>query len=177
MQEARFAGACQDQHAGRPAPNLGWPGERKSIVQQAETSVVSRNETNQGCGAWGPGSQGLGAQGLGPGPPGLGKRLKRLPRRWGPGKKRARDTPPTPPPRPPPSPAFLGCKGEKKRVFTLSVTETIQHAPLGRRTFEGLGNDSNQNSTWAPITPPCPVVVPWPVVWALRIMLGVCKSL
>ena len=29
--------------------------------------------------------------------------------------------------------AFLGCKGEKKRVFTLSVTETIQHAPLGRR--------------------------------------------
>ena len=28
---------------------------------------------------------------------------------------------------------FLGCKGEKKRVFTLSVTETIQHAPQGRR--------------------------------------------
>ena len=69
VQEARFAGACQDQHAGRPAPNLGWPGERKSIVQQAETSVVSRNETNQGYGAWGLGSQGLGAQGLGPGPP------------------------------------------------------------------------------------------------------------
>ena len=41
VQEARFAGACQDQHAGRPAPSLGWPGERKSIVQQAETSVVS----------------------------------------------------------------------------------------------------------------------------------------
>ena len=66
VQEARFAGACQDQHAGRPAPNLGWPGERKSIVQQAEASVVSRNETNQGYGAWGPASQGLGAQGLGP---------------------------------------------------------------------------------------------------------------
>ena len=29
--EARFAGACQDQHAGRSAPSLGWPGERKSI--------------------------------------------------------------------------------------------------------------------------------------------------
>ena len=66
VQEARFAGACQDQHAGRPAPNLEWPGERKSI----ETSVVSRNKTNQGYGAWGPGSQGLEAQGLGPGPPG-----------------------------------------------------------------------------------------------------------
>ena len=50
VQEARFAGACQDQHAGRSAPNLGWPGEKKSIVQQAETSVVSRNETNQGYG-------------------------------------------------------------------------------------------------------------------------------
>ena len=33
MQEGRFAGACQDKHAGRPAPSLGWPGtgERKSI--------------------------------------------------------------------------------------------------------------------------------------------------
>ena len=43
--------------------------------------------------------------------------------------------PPTPPHPPPPqfSPAFLGWKGEKKRVFTLSVTETIQHAPQGRR--------------------------------------------
>ena len=28
-----------------------------------------------------------------------------------------------------------GCKGEKKRVFTLSVTETIQHAPQGRWTI------------------------------------------
>ena len=49
--------------------------------------------------------------------------------------------PPYPPPpyTPPPSitsrPTFLGCKGEKKRVFTLSVTETIQHALQGRRTF------------------------------------------
>ena len=77
-------------------------------------------------GAWGPGPQGLG-----PGPPGAwglfptnhpnlsnydffanllvgawrrrGCRLKRLLRRWGPGGKRSRDTPPTPPP--PPTPA------------------------------------------------------------------------
>ena len=40
VQEARFAGACQDQHAGRPAPNLRWPGERKSIVQQAENKCL-----------------------------------------------------------------------------------------------------------------------------------------
>ena len=53
VQEARFAGACQDQHAGRPAPNLGWPGERKSIVQQPETS-------RQGPG--GRGLQALGAR-------------------------------------------------------------------------------------------------------------------
>ena len=63
VQEARFAGARQDQHAGRPALSLGWPGERKSIVQQAETSVETGKEI-----AW---VQGLGPQGLGPGPPGL----------------------------------------------------------------------------------------------------------
>ena len=62
MQEARFAGACQDQHAGRPAPNLGWPGERKSIVQQAETSVVSKRNQSRLRGL------GLGAsRALGPG--------------------------------------------------------------------------------------------------------------
>ena len=61
MQEARFAAACQDQHAGRPALGLGWPGKRKSIVQQAETSVVSKEiikVTGPGpefSGAWGPG--------------------------------------------------------------------------------------------------------------------------
>ena len=49
-----------------------------------------------------------------------GCRLKRLLRRWGPGGKRSRDTPPTPPPpppTPPPSPP----------------SATIQHAPQGRR--------------------------------------------
>ena len=47
-----------------------------------------------------------------------GCRLKRLLRRWGPGGKRSRDTPPTRPP-PPPPPRFG--KGERKRVFTLSA--------------------------------------------------------
>ena len=108
VQEARFAGACQDQHAGRPAPDLGWPGERKSIVQQAETSVVSRNETNQGYGAWGPGSR----RGLGP-------------RAWGRGAGASRALGPGLPPTPRP-------RREKRE--TLSVTETIQHAPQGRRT-------------------------------------------
>ena len=59
-----------------------------------------------------------------------GCRLKRLLRRWGPGGKRSRDTPPLPPPYPPPPPLpppphppprFGGCKGERKRVFTLSA--------------------------------------------------------
>ena len=57
--------ACRkslQEHAGRPAPSLGWPGKRKL------------GEANSQCnkptyGAWGPGSQQLGAQGLGPGPP------------------------------------------------------------------------------------------------------------
>ena len=38
-----------------------------------------------------------------------GCRLKRLLRRWGPGGKRSRDTPPTPPPPAPPPPPFWGC--------------------------------------------------------------------
>ena len=42
-----------------------------------------------------------------------GSQLKRLPQMWGPGGKRARDTPPTPPH------PLLACKGERKRVFTL----------------------------------------------------------
>ena len=66
VQEARFAGACQDQHAGRPAPSLGWPGERKSIVQQAETSVMGPGFPK----AWGPGLGAGASRALGPGPPG-----------------------------------------------------------------------------------------------------------
>ena len=52
-----------------------------------------------------------------------GCRLKRLLRRWGPGGKRSRDTPPTPPPSP--HPPILGLRD-------------IQHAPQGRRTPETL---------------------------------------
>ena len=85
VQEARFAGACQDQHAGRPAPNLGWPGEKKSIVHKPKQ--VSFLETKP-MKVTGPGARV--AQGLGPGP----------------GGKRARDTPPTP------SPAFLGSSAD-----------------------------------------------------------------
>ena len=60
MQEARFAGACQDQHAGRLAPSLGWPGERKSIgATNREKAIQPR------------------LQGLGPGLPGA------WPRAWG----------------------------------------------------------------------------------------------
>ena len=65
--------------------------------------------------AWGPAHQGLGA--FSPQKP--PKPLKWLLRRWGPGGKRSRDTPLPPPP--PAPPAFWGCKGERKRVFTLSA--------------------------------------------------------
>ena len=105
------------------------------------------------AGAWGPAPQRLGARaprGLGPGPQSGwdldpfvilksllvggwrrgGSQLKRLPQMWGPA---GTGYPPYPPPPPPTPPAFLDCKGERKRVFTLSVTETIQHAPQGRR--------------------------------------------
>ena len=90
---------------------LAWGGLAKGnqSVQQAQASVVSQKSPgghlpSQGYGAWGPGSRQ--AKGW----------LKRLARRWGPGGKRARDTPPTPPPPP------RVCKGQEKRVF---VTETI----------------------------------------------------
>ena len=98
-------------------------------------------------GAWGPGPQGLGARaprGLGPGLSNSksnhffvvlksllvegwrrgGSQLK-WPQMEGSGHGI--------PPLPPPPPRVSSCKGERKRVFTLSVTETIQHAPQGRR--------------------------------------------
>ena len=119
-------------------------------------------------GAWGPGPQGLG-----PGPPGAwglfptkppkplklrffanllvgawrrrGCRLKRLLRRWGPGGKRSRDTPPTPPP-PTPPPRFLAVR-EKGRGFSPSPpSATIQHAPQGRRIYvQGLRDSCRDN--------------------------------
>ena len=67
VQEARFAGACQDQHAGRPVPSLGWPGERKSIAQQAETNVVSSEKNQSRLRGLGPSFQGAWGPGLGAG--------------------------------------------------------------------------------------------------------------
>ena len=50
MQEARFAGACQDQHAGRPAPSLGWPGERKSIGATSREKAIEPRLQGLGSG-------------------------------------------------------------------------------------------------------------------------------
>ena len=110
VQEGRFAGACQDQHAGRPA------------LAKAETSVVSLSRLQAG------------AQGLGPGPPApWGRGLQGLGAAWqasffivlkkslGGRQAKGWET------------AETAAEGEKKRIFTLSVTETIQHAPQGRR--------------------------------------------
>ena len=130
MQEATFTRTCQDQHAGRPAPSLGWPGERKSIGATSRgkrrfwQKQISRcNKSRLGLpGTWGPGTWAGASRGLGPGRPGA----------WGPGHQSCLlNQLSTPPPPPPPQAE----KGEKKRVFTLSVTETIQHAPQGRRMF------------------------------------------
>ena len=82
----------------------------------SESGGIQANPGPRGLWARSPGAWGPGPQGLGPGPPGAHKnhtqitillvgawrrrgcRLKRLLRRWGPGGKRSRDTPPTPPP-------------------------------------------------------------------------------
>ena len=61
VQEARFAGACQDQHAGRPAPSLGWPGEGKRLGRFGARASRGLGLGPGPPGAWGPG-QGLGAQ-------------------------------------------------------------------------------------------------------------------
>ena len=97
---------------------------------QGPGGQVSRGLGARAPRAWGPGPQGPGAFSLSNYDffanllvgawRRRGCRLKRLLRRWGPGGKRSRDTPPTPPP-PHPPPAFWGCKGERKRVFTLSA--------------------------------------------------------
>ena len=55
VQEARFAGACQDQHAGRPAPGLA---KGNQSCNKPNTCFLIKFT------GW-PGSQGLGAQGLG----------------------------------------------------------------------------------------------------------------
>ena len=116
---------------------------------QGPVGQVSRGLGARAARAWGPAHQGLS--------PHLsnydlfanllvgawrrrGCRLKRLLRRWGPGGKRSRDTPPTPPPPPPPPPRF-GAVREKGRGFSPSPpSATIQHAPQGRRIWGGYCN-------------------------------------
>ena len=73
MQEARFAGACQDKHAGRPAPSLGWPGERKSIGATSQGKsrfpgghLAKRNQSVQQVKVTGLGARAL--RSLGPRP-------------------------------------------------------------------------------------------------------------
>ena len=139
------------------------PQAEANVVSQNLLVSTSRKEISwcnkarlRGASTWAPrawagASRGLGPEptgGLGPGPQGLFRRSEKSPGRglakgWESAETAAADVgawreagtgyPPYPPP-PTPPPAFLGCKGERKRVFTLSVTETIQHAPQGRRT-------------------------------------------
>ena len=90
-------------------------GESGGIRPQGPVAQVSRGLGARAPRAWGPAHQGPGA--FSPQKPPLsnydffanllvgawrrrGCRLKRLLRRWGPGGKRSRDTPPTPPPPP-----------------------------------------------------------------------------
>ena len=126
MQEARFAGACQDKHAGRPAPSLGWPGERKSIGATSRgkrrfwQKQISRcNKSRLGLPeAWGPGLGAGASRGLGPGPLGA----------WGPGHQSGlpgEAGTPYPPARPP-SRHF--CK-RKRRGFSPSPLLKPSNAP------------------------------------------------
>ena len=112
--------------------------EVKNLACRKSTGVSGGIQAPGACGpglqgAWGPGLGARPTRGLGPFPhknhhlsnydffanllAGAWRRrgclLKRLLRRWGPGGKRR---PPLPRP-----PAFWGCKGERKRVFTLSA--------------------------------------------------------
>ena len=145
MQEARFAGACHNQHAGRPAPSLG------SIVQQAETSdqgygAGARVPKGLGPRAWGRGLRAGASRALAPGLRPQTARSEKVSggkqaKGWETAETAAAEVgawreagtgyPPYPPPWP--SPAFLGC-GRKEEGFHPLRTETIQHAPQGRRT-------------------------------------------
>ena len=130
--------------------NSKSPGEhlaqRNQLVQQGKVTGC----VNPGAGfrAWAGASRGLG-----PGPTAVFRRSEKSPGRGlakglvsaetaaadvGGLEGSGHGIPPLPALPPPPTPP-LGCKGEKKRVFTLSVTETIQHAPQGRRIFSLLG--------------------------------------
>ena len=105
VQEGRFAGACQDQHAGHPAPSLGWPGERKSIGATSRGKRRICGES-QNYGAWGPPS--LGPRAWGRGLQGLGARAARA---WG-----------------------RGLQGLGPRAHMLLVAHALAHSTLFRRS-------------------------------------------
>ena len=131
--EPRLSWNCTappSQTIQHPPRSADWGSRPQGPVGQVSRGLGARAPR-----AWGPAHQGPGA--FSPQkPPNLsnydffanllvgawrrrGCRLKRLLRRWGPGGKRSRDTPPTPP---------------TPRGFSPSPSSaTIQHAPQGRR--------------------------------------------
>ena len=135
-QVSRGLGARAPRAWGPPSETIQRSASRLGVRQQACRKSTRRDPGPRGLwarsiGGLGPGPLGLGARptkGLRPFPTfaNRGCRLKRLLRRWGPGGKRSRDTPPT---RPPPPPRFKAVR-EKRRGFSPA---TIQHAPQGRR--------------------------------------------
>ena len=122
VQEARFAGACQDQHAGRPAPSLRWPGETKSIGARSRGKRRFSKTSLKKSRGLGPGSQGLGPRAWGRGLQGpvFHRLLEWLPRRWRPGGKQALDTgyPPT-----------LSRLYGRKRIENLVLLKTLNPKP------------------------------------------------
>ena len=133
----------------RREPRLSWncTAPPSETIQRPPGSVLrpcrkSTGESGgiQAPGACGPGLQGAwgpGCQGLGPGPSGVWGLFPfrkppggSLAKAWVSAETAASEVgtwreagiPPLPPPPPPyPPPAFWGCKGERKRVFTLSA--------------------------------------------------------
>ena len=55
VQEARFAGACQDQHAGRPAPGLAKRKQSCNKPKQVSFPYQGYGLGPGFLGAWGPG--------------------------------------------------------------------------------------------------------------------------
>ena len=104
MQQPRFAGTFLVQHAGRPQGLVGQvpgglgaralsAGPQQKPSQTSKSTIFRKSPGQSLAKAW-------------------------LPRRWGPGGKRSRDTAPTAPAHPPPG--ILGLKGERKRVTVFS---------------------------------------------------------
>ena len=69
VQEARFAGACQDQHAGRPAPGLAKRQQSCNKPKQVSFPYQGYGLGPGFLGAWGPGlAAGASRGALGAGP-------------------------------------------------------------------------------------------------------------